>query len=248
MAVIREKQYVDYRESHKGRGADYEVTFADIPHRKMIWRLETRFLTDVLRNHFPKGDVNYLDFACGTGRLLAFMEPLVRSATGIDVAQSMLDVCKSKIRSARIVCGDLTDGYTLSGAPFDLVTAFRFFPNAEPSLRAQVFSALSKATAPNGLLVFNNHMNRSSSAFRLLRLFGKPYGFEGVSDSELLAAASRAGFELEQTYHCGALPVIDEINVLPEWLLYATESLVSRISLLRELSSDVVFVCRRTAT
>jgi hypothetical protein len=83
--------------------------------------------------------------------------------------------------------------------------------------------------AAGGILVFNNHLNWSSIVLRLLRLLGKPYGFEGVRGTDLLAAARAAGFTPVTQYHCGVLPLVDQLNFLPEGLLMFMESCLSRI-------------------
>lgn len=243
--MSREKQYGDYRSSHQGRGDDYDESFEHITHRRVVWRLEKSFLADVVRRFFPSAGPNYLDFACGTGRVIAFMEPRVAASTGVDIAASMLDVARRHARLSQLVEGDLTRGMQLDREPFDLVTAFRFFPNAEPELRAEVFAALAAKMKIGGLLVFNNHLNWSSIVLRLLRLLGKPYGFEGVRGADLLSSARAAGFEPVARYHCGVLPVIDQLNWLPEGVLMFAETLLSRLPWLSGAASDVVYVVRR---
>ena len=62
-----------YRESHLQKGADYHESFATQPHMAMVWRLERRLLTRIVREHFPAELPTYLDFACGTGRILGLL-------------------------------------------------------------------------------------------------------------------------------------------------------------------------------
>ncbi len=63
------------------------------------------------------------------------------SATGIDVSASMLAVARQSAPSAEIVEGDPTREDLLSERHFDLITAFRSFPNAEDPLREAAMAA-----------------------------------------------------------------------------------------------------------
>jgi ubiquinone/menaquinone biosynthesis C-methylase UbiE len=47
-------------------------------------------------------DMNVLDFGCGTGLLTFALQPFVRSVTGVDSSQGMLDVFKTKIKEQNL--------------------------------------------------------------------------------------------------------------------------------------------------
>ncbi|MDD1724921.1 MAG: class I SAM-dependent methyltransferase [Methanospirillum sp.] len=73
----------------------------------------------------PEMDV--LDFGCGTGLLTLRIQPLVRSITGIDSSQGMLNVLDTKIRkqgitNVRTRLADITRGVLFSGE-YDLVVS-----------------------------------------------------------------------------------------------------------------------------
>ena len=64
----------------------------------------------------PSMDV--LDFGCGTGLLTVALQPFVRSITGVDSSQGMLDVFQTKIKeqnlsNVKIKCLDLDKGDVL---------------------------------------------------------------------------------------------------------------------------------------
>ena len=119
-----------YRESHLHKGWGYHTTFSSLRYRATIWRLEQRLLFEIVRDNFPTEPPRYLDFACGTGRILGHLAPYCESALGVDVSASMLDVARRKVKRAEIIEADLTRDDRLCGQEFDLITAFRFFPNA----------------------------------------------------------------------------------------------------------------------
>src|SRR6185436_6830497 len=86
--------------------------------------------------------------------------------------------------------------------PVSLVTSFRFFGNAEQSLRAAVLGALKRRLAPGGYLIINNHRNPWSALDTLYRLAG------GTSDLDLtygkLARLLHSnGFRIVRTYPIG---------------------------------------------
>ena len=119
-------------------------------------------LKGVLDEYFAGKEVHHLDFACGTGRIIEFMSGHTTESTGVDVSPSMLAEARGKGIDARLIEADITDSDELAGETFNLITAFRFFLNAEPELRASAITALGKRLAPDGVLVFNNHHNSGS--------------------------------------------------------------------------------------
>jgi SAM-dependent methyltransferase len=105
-------------------------------HGHLLWQVEQRLLDTVLADlPIALADVNYLDFACGTGRVLAHLETAVGHARGIDVSPAMLSIARQRLKSAELLCTDITNGDSPVEDRYDLITAFRFILNAEPELR-----------------------------------------------------------------------------------------------------------------
>jgi|WetSurMetagenome_2_1015567.scaffolds.fasta_scaffold34078_2 ubiquinone/menaquinone biosynthesis C-methylase UbiE len=90
-------------------------------------------------------DMDVLDFGCGTGLLTLQLQPLVRTITGVDSSQGMLDVlhakCKSQgVKNVTTRLADLDNGDKLDGQ-YDLVVSsmtFHHLRNVQPVL-AQFF-------------------------------------------------------------------------------------------------------------
>jgi SAM-dependent methyltransferase len=234
-----------YRNSHTspGYGLSYEREFRDNPYRSLIWQLEKRILDKIVRRLPCAGPLRYLDFACGTGRILAHMENYAQVSIGVDVSPSMLQLARESVKRARLIQADLTRGDVLGSAVFDLITAFRFFPNAEPELRDQVMGALIRHLSPNGCLVFNNHMNLSSLMYRVSRLLGRG-GREGMSQNEVDQLIELHGLRITGTYCVGLMPVTEEHMILPRPVLYGIEWLATTCGASARLSQDLIFVCR----
>jgi SAM-dependent methyltransferase len=125
-----------------------------------LWSIEREFLAEFYlsnETHWPQ--CSYLDFACGTGRVIAFMEQKATTSRGIDVSREMLDLARTKVRRSEMVCVDITSDAPPE-ATYDLITAFRFFLNTEPELRLRVMRALGRRLKnEHSRLVFNNHGN-----------------------------------------------------------------------------------------
>ncbi|MEM8950080.1 MAG: class I SAM-dependent methyltransferase [Pseudomonadota bacterium] len=245
--------YDDYRTSHQGKGEDYQNRFSGASHRALMWRIEQRILKALLHKHFAEpGQVRLLDFACGTGRILRLLESDVGTATGVDVAQSMLDVAKRHVQKARLLCADITKADDLDDQRFDLITAFRFFPNAEPALRDEAMAKLVALLAPGGLLMFNNHLRLDSARHRALlakdrrgRLKNRRR-LHGMSDREVADLAARHGLEIVESRHLGVLPVTKEQKPLRfSRLALGIERLAARSRLLAPLAGLKIHVLRQ---
>lgn len=206
----------DYRRSHLGPAlaAAYHDDFtARLPGR--YWAtVEQPLLAGLLAEATarPLDELHHLDVASGSGRVLAWLQPRVARSTAIDISDDMLAHARATVPAATFVVGDASA--MRFAQPFDLVTAFRFFLNAGPELRAGVLDRIGESLAPGGLLVANVHAQPWSSLGlwrRAKRRLGRP------ADSVLTAAAFERlladhGFEVvaERTY--GYLPLTRRIG------------------------------------
>jgi 2-polyprenyl-3-methyl-5-hydroxy-6-metoxy-1,4-benzoquinol methylase len=85
----------------------------------------------IAKNILLTSNMDVLDFGCGTGLLTLNLQPLVRSVTGVDNSQGMLDMLKVKAESlgatnVSAIYKDLDKGDVLDGA-FHLVTSCMVF-------------------------------------------------------------------------------------------------------------------------
>jgi len=236
----------DYRASHTkpGYGESYDKTFRDLPFRAVLWRMEQRFLLRILKCFYAGRDVAHLDFACGTGRIAAFLADRVSLSVGVDLSDSMLEIASHEAPATELINADITRDDALGERKFNLITAFRFFPNAQPELRTEAMSALLEHLTDDGLIVFNNHRNVSSLRYRLVRMI-KRSGKVGMSQDEVRAMVESAGLVIDNTYHVGVLPLADTHRNTPRFIINAFERPASACPIFRRLSQDLIFVCRR---
>lgn len=242
----------DYRASHLAEGPDYHARFERHAWRAILWELEREILLDVVARRLPDARAaSLLDFACGTGRILSLLETRVGEAVGVDVSESMLAVAKEQLGRARLLCCDLTREPALEGRRFDLITAFRFFPNAEPALRDEAMARLRGLLAPGGVLVYNNHLRCGSASLRWdgllrrLRLRGRKKRRHCMSDAEMDRLAAAHGLRIVESHAIGVLPVLKERRpLLGRWLTRRIERGARRLPALRRLAATRIDVCQ----
>ncbi len=237
----------DYRTSHQmtGKGAEYDARFRRNRHRSMVWQMERRVLKGVVSGLARGGPVRYLDFACGTGRVLSFMESRVDEAVGLDVSADMLGVARTAVQRAELILGDLTDGGMLTGRRFELITAFRFFPNAEPDLRREAMRALAERLAPSGRLVLNNHLNAGSLLRRVAAIAERAGRTHSMSHAEVEDLARGAGLRVLSAHGIGYVPVSERRFQWAVPLVYPLEAALAAVNVpgLRMLAQNIVYVC-----
>ena len=165
------QQHNDYRRSHTdaSKPKEYDPQFwtpGTTSH--LFWEIEQMLLTEIICAATPRPE-RALDFACGTGRVLSFLEKQIPETVGVDISAEMLSMAKQRCRHSRILQGDLTTNPYLLRKKFDLVTAFRFFLNAQPELRQSAVETIARLLKPKGLLVANFHLNPHSLTGSYLR-------------------------------------------------------------------------------
>lgn len=218
----------DYSASHLQKGPKYHAGFERLPGRRMVWRAEQEFLDEFGRREGPFE--LHVDFAGGTGRIASALEPFCRAQIVLDVSERMLAVARRHLRKARIVCADFRDvGRRLvppDGA--DLVTAFRFFPNAQPALRDDAMAFIAGILRPRGHLVCNNHRNFWSVPYVGGRLALSRHYTGGMTNKTMVRLAARHGLALVRTYSVGIIPQNERVAALPWKAVERIEKSVSR--------------------
>jgi len=141
--------------------------------------------------------------------------------------------------------GDITQEQLLEDHQYSLITAFRFFPNAENELRHQAMNALTKRLKTNGYLVFNNHKHTGSTRNRLAKLLGRR-NFKGMSMSEVKKLTQQFNLEIVKIYSFCIFPASEKHTLLPIFLLRPLEIFLKKFPFLTEYGENLIFVCRQT--
>ena len=197
----------DYRSSHATTGAvtDYIRTY-EVGYYAALWeKIEKPLLQATLRE-LGGPQKKCLDFACGTGRITTVAADHFAEVVGVDVSALMLASAPGA-DNVRLQQIDITRQSL--GDTFDVVTAFRFFLNAEQQLRREVLEAIRKHLKPDGRLVCNIQMNATSPigiASRIANRLPRSKQRNTVSVDEQSTLLRSAGFIVEQITPYGYLP------------------------------------------
>ena len=132
--------------STKKRNFDQEATNWDqVPGRVKVAK---DIAQSIIREITLRPDMDVLDFGCGTGLLTFALQPFVRSITGVDSSEGMLDVFKAKIKehnlnNVKSKYIDLDKGDVLTGSHHLIVSSMTLhhIKNITPLLK-QFYSIL----------------------------------------------------------------------------------------------------------
>lgn len=187
----------------------------------------------------------YLDFACGTGRILEIASPHFPESVGIDVSPVMLLAARHKVPAARVIQADVTVDPPDVGS-FTVISLFRFILGAEDPLREAILRWLRGVITSDGVLVLNNHLNRWS-------LTGFTHWLDNVfharpggppTDAFMEALLRRCGFRIGERYGFGMIPPWRARRVVPSGPLLRLERWLGRSRALQAYGKDRIYLCR----
>jgi trans-aconitate methyltransferase len=235
----------DYRQSHIGadKARSYHQQFYKNKYRSFIWNEEKNILNIIIKKYYNK-KIRHLDFACGTGRIVEHLVKQTEVSVGVDVSEDMLSIArKNESSKTQFILADLTKEDALGKQRFNLITSFRFFPNAQDELRQTSMARLVSHLEKDGYLVFNNHKNYTSNLYRLARIVGKKDLGEMKNDDVLQLCESN-NLKVIDTFHIGFIPSSDQFQIFPIWALRLIESANSKVKPLKYFSFNVIYVCK----
>ena len=217
-----------------------------------IWQLQRPVIVRVLKD-FRRDrtePVRLLDFACGTGRVLACLERLVDSAEGIDVSENMVAVARTKCAKARLLVGDILASPELLQKNYDVISCFRFLLNVEPEMRSRVLRRLREVLcAPAGRLLVNVHGNSRSLRHPAIvwRRRGERAEKSGAMLNEMSPAETKNllrenGFQVVRQFGFGILPPTLYRTPLRQAAAAVDRSLAGN-HWWNDWSIDMLFVC-----
>jgi len=213
-----------------------------------MWEMEKAVLDEFVRSLGRVGGMVYLDFACGTGRVLSYLENRFEAGHGVDVSPSMLAVARANVRKATIYEIDITRVELFSPATFDVITAFRFFSKAESSLRDTAMGKLVQYLKPDGFLVFNNHKHLGSMRNRVKRFL--PGGrVSGMSSDETSRLVARHGLLVDRAIPLGIWPGADNGRFQAIEASRALASLEKKVKgrhWIRSIANNLVYICKKS--
>ena len=243
---IKKNSYVDFFNNRKvAENYEYQE-YAKDSYPQFIWELEKKFLM----NEIPKikktlkRKINYLDVACGTGRVASILENHVNKSTGVDVSEEMLKIAGEKCHATILKKIDITKNRL--NVEYDLITCFRFILNADKKLRIDMLKSIHTHMKKDSFLIITIHANKfSTTGFFacIYRIFGKKYNHSSYSQTKKLL--NKTSFKIVHYWGVGFLPrVLYKIKSIRR-LLKMIDELLSRWSIFRRISYNQMFVVRK---
>jgi SAM-dependent methyltransferase len=237
-----------YRDQHLSveAAAKYDELYSAGTFDDWLWQYEREYLARVIAKHLSPGGFRYLDFACGSGRVLGVLEGEAGFAVGLDLSIAMLQRAQGRVRRSLLLCADPIASTCIGRGTFDLATAFRFFLNAESDLREGALRFLHRVLTEQGLLVFNVHGNQWSPrlpAVIFRRVLLRQRNVHHLSFRQVIRMLERNGFRIVEWAGFGLLTP-KTYKLFGRALGDRLQRLVQRFPRLERSCVDLVFVCR----
>jgi SAM-dependent methyltransferase len=217
-----------------------------------VWQWQRPVVAQIIQDfrRGRKAPVRLLDFACGTGRVLACVESLVDAAEGVDISEKMVALARTKCRQARFQVGDILAQPEMLQDHYDLITAFRFLLNVEPEMRGRILRRLREVIHSEGRLVVNVHGNSRSLRHPALlwrrwreRTHNTGAMLNEMSPAETKTLLRACGFEIVRQFGFGLLPpTLYRTPLRP--LAGAADRWFAGENGCKNISIDLLFVCR----
>lgn len=238
----------DYRTSHCGKsfGRKYDERLFKVGgFDSEMWKREQTVLANIISKYTKGGRL--LDFACGTGRILRFLENYFEESRGIDLSPDMLERAKLRVKKAELICGDITKNPDIVDGKFDCITSFRFFLNAQNSLRHETLRFLeSRLKGPDSVFIFNIHGNKFSTICLMVvkkRLFDRGYQ-NHMSINEVRRMLKPHSLEIIEYYSVGFIHEVF-FRFMPNPIWHFLEDIFGSITSLKPFSLYPIFVCKK---
>jgi len=249
----------DYREHFKKDAEGYDE-LTQSRHIKLIYELEKQMLVGIL-DRIDSNEKTVMDFACGTGRWTQFIEQHFKETVGVDVSNEMVELAQNKCGKTNFVVTDITQAAVdqqLIGRQFDVITAFRFYKNAQEDLRKSATQAIARYLKDDGLFIFDLHLNTFSfmgilaNAIRVSRmqkiLKVGDLTVRTISLGLIRKLFCNTPLEIVDYYGMGVLPGRSNCTILPQKMLYKIESFFTKKKVLRRFSYNILIIAKKTGS
>ena len=225
-----------------------------------IFELEKVYLNQIYASWLSdRGAFAYLDYATGTGGILALFADKTTVKFAVDSSHLQLECAKSKVPEATFIADNIATNPDCLPIRFELITCFRLLVNLEQENRLPVLQGLSNALKDDGILILDNHMNRHSVlgliALRMKHWFGyrdknaETFGqkriINTISQTEMVQLANMASLMVKDVYRFMILPGYMKWTILPIRWLIKVERIMATVSWLNWLGKNQIFVCEK---
>jgi SAM-dependent methyltransferase len=245
------KKEYSYTKSHSdpGYGVKYEETYSN-GYYFYLWKYVEKPIVEKIFTKLKEFKItSCLDIACGTGRILSVEEEYFSETFGIDISEPMLFYAKKKCIQSSLVRADITKVPFKN--KFDLITAFRFYLNADYGLRKMTLNSIHQLLNKNGLFILNIHVNASSARGKYYMLRNKMQSKKTanvVKYEDMVSDLKKNGFSVIDTYWYGYLPRFGRyFSFFPKYFMLFIENTCRNTALVPDyMAENFLMVCRKT--
>ncbi len=219
-------------------------------HDDIIWKVEQTYFEKLLNKFAPDhANSDALDFACGTGRILAFMVKQVKTLVGVDISAEMLARAKAKVPDVQLICTNILENSQIVPGDKDIVTSFRFLLLSEPKLHeACVKELVTKMRNDRSIMILNTHGNpfsfRALSTLRNKIFRPSARKLPSFSLGDMKRLAEKSGLKLVGVAGMGYLPPF-LYRILPTGFCEFMERLLANKPILWRFGTHIFFVLKK---
>ena len=250
-------QGIEYRNQFQKNTVDYERVTSS-KYIQLIYDLEKGIL-DSFFGKIESSKKDVMDFACGSGRWTRYLEQKFKATVGVDVSNEMINLARVKCHSTNFILSDITmptnKSSFLNNKQFDVITAFRFYKNAQKSLRKDATEKIGNFLKKDGYFIFDLHLNSYSFmgiAARILKFFkidkifslGK-LQLRTISLYEIKNILEQNDFEIVDYYGMGLLPSRSNFLLLPKKILYRLENWITKHKVFRLFCYNLLIIAQK---
>lgn len=229
----------------------YDKEFLKNRRTGLIWEFEKEVISRVYAEIYSGRTVTHLDFACGTGRVINFLSSKTNSSIGVDTSEKMLEIAKKNNPSCKFINVNIAQKNVFLKDKFDLITAFRFFPNAEHDLRDEIMRELKSLLKIDGYIIFNNHQNHlniKKIGLRILNFFKNKKSQHITNQKELEDLIIKHDMLIIKKIGIGYIPETEKLCIHPRFLIKFLEKLFLRTQCFKRFAEDIIYVIKENKT
>lgn len=210
-----------------------------------IYAVEDIVFLEYLKK-YAKKDSKILDFACWTGRKTSFLKKHYDNVIWFDISDAMLSVAKEKYPNIDFRKVDLWKDNIKE--KFDVITAFRFFLNAELSLKKSILNNMKNILNKEWTIIFNIHYNTYSIAYLVQKIWyfiwTTTRNQNGVSYWEMKRIVKECWYEIVESKWYSYLLWCSFLRWLPFKFLKVIDLFLMKLWIFKYFSKDIMFVIK----
>jgi SAM-dependent methyltransferase len=208
--------------------------------------IEKPYLQGKFKSLLEDGAKDYLDLACGRGRILSLGGKYFDNTVGVDISGEMLKYARDACADAKLYQYNIGDIQEIG--QFDVITLFRFFLNAEHEVKIQTLEKIKELLKPTGCFIANIHVNKRSPrgyAYRVRNHLGSKNLANTEGYDEIAELLDSIGIAVKEVFWHSYLPRIGLLtDPISKYMLTTLENYCRTSKLIpKSICESFILVC-----